>query len=317
MIISYIGNFGPDHSTENHVRQAWLDLGHSVHLVQEDRPADWEALIADVTKYDLILWTSTGGMAESIGRERQLRMLTAARKAGVRTVGFHLDRWWGLDREAQVSERPFFRCDLVITADGGHDDRFAAVGVNHLWMPPAISKFEAEPGTVRHELRSNLAFVGSWRPGYHREWTHRPELINWLAVNYRDQIRLYPEVGKPTIRGEGLRDIYASTDIVIGDSCLSAPVGFATHYWSDRIPETIGRQGFLLHPHVKGIEDHFEVGKHLDTWPVADWKKLKTKIEYYMNNLEEARTIAAAGRLHVLEHHTYHTRVNQIIEAAS
>lgn len=240
-------------------------------------------------------------------------MLTLAQKVGVPTVALHLDRWWGLDREHLVWEEPFFRCQYVLTADGGHQTQFESIGINHVWLPPAVSHAETELGTMTEEYRGRIAFVGSWQAGYHAEWTHRPELVAWLRNNYPDT-KFWPRPNQHSIRGEALRNLYASTDIVIGDSCL---VRNATHYWSDRIPETVGRGGFLIHPHVEGIEDHFTVGDHLWTWDVGDWDGLKQSIESALASPDAVADVREEGRQHVRTHHTYERRVSQILEVIS
>ncbi|MEX2253026.1 MAG: glycosyltransferase, partial [Thermoleophilaceae bacterium] len=114
------------------------------------------------------------------------------------------------------------------------------------------------------------------------------------------------------IRGPLLADLYASIKVVVGDSCLLP--GDHGRYWSDRIPETLGRGGFLLHPWVGGIDDHFTDGEHLRLWPAGDWRELQRLIEHYLRNDDERRRIAEAGRLHVLENHTYTVRVRQLLE---
>lgn len=313
MRVAYIGNFVPEHSTENHVKTAWESHGHEVLRVQEGEPDQWEKLISNMSKFHLVLWTRTADLAEKAGHKTQWRMLAAAEQAGVPTVGFHLDRWWGLSREATVWEEPFFRCQYMITADGGHQAQFKSVGVNHFWLPPAVSLPQTELGVPTEEYRSQIAFVGSWRPGYHAEWTHRPELIQWLRDNY-PQTRFWPGANQPGIRGEALRNLYASTDIVIGDSCL---VGAPCCYWSDRIPETVGRGGFLIHPHVDGIEEHYTVGDHLWTWPAGDWDALRQEIESAIASPDAVAEVREAGRAHVREHHTYERRVTQILEIIS
>lgn len=87
-----------------------------------------------------------------------------------------------------------------------------------------------------------------------------------------------------------------------------------THYASDRVPETLGRGGFLIHPAVEGVTDgsHFTDGTHLVTWPLGDWDGLDDKIRYYLEHDTARRRIAAAGREHVLSHHTYSVRVRQL-----
>jgi len=309
MIVAYIGNFVPEHSTENHVRQAWENQGHKVIRVQEGEPEELRNLANRIGEVDLVLWTRTADLAAKSGHRLQWELLAAADRAGVPTVGFHLDRWWGLNREATVWEEPFFRCSTVITADGGHQEQFASVGVNHVWLPPAVSLGETEPGEAVPQYRSRLAFVGSWQPGYHAEWKHRPQLVDWLTKTY-PETKFWPRPNQPGIRGADLRNLYASVDVIVGDSCL---VGGATNYWSDRIPETIGRGGFLIHPHVDGIEKHFTPAEHLITWPVGDWDALKRAIERAFDDPTWRQEIAARGKAHVIENHTYDVRVNQIL----
>lgn len=310
-IVAYIGNFVPEHSTENHVRQAFERQGHRVVRVQEGDPQAMAMLMDNMGRLDMVLWTRTADLAAQWGRLNQWRILANARRNGVPTVGFHLDRWWGLDREPSLWEEPFFRCEYMITADGGHQEQFADIGINHFWLPPAVSVTECALGTPRDEFRSDIAFVGSWQPGYHAEWTHRPNLVGWLKATYPQQVRFWPRPGQPSIRGEALRDLYASVKVVVGDSCL---VGGATHYWSDRIPETIGRGGFLIHPEVAGLDEHFSIGEHLWTWEIDDWEALQQEIESALVSPDAVQNVREDGRAHVLANHTYDVRVGQIFD---
>lgn len=318
MKIAYIGNFQPPHSTENEVRKALTQLGHRVTPLQENTQGIFSRVARelDAKQHDLVLWTRTG-WAPPVPHTEQMHMLKAATRAKVPTVGFHLDRWFGLNREGQVDEEPFFKVDYMFTADGGHDAEYAAHGVNHIWAPPGVSAFECTPGTKEPHFTSDIAFVGSWQPGYHAEWTHRPELVAFLQETYADRCKFWPEKGRPAVRRRQLRNLYASTKVNVGDSCLS---GGATRYWSDRIPETLGRGGFLLHPYVEGIEEHFTDGEHLVLWELGDWDDLKSKIDFHLEHDEgiaARERIAAAGRAHVLEHHTYTRRMEQILSVVA
>lgn len=308
MIIAYIGNFIPEHSTENHVKTAWENLGHTVIRVQEGEIDQWERLISRIHDVSLVLWTRTADLADRVGTQVQWRMLSKARKLSIPTVAFHLDRWWGLNRESSVWNEPFFRCEIVITADGGHAENFESVGINHYWLPPAVSKAETELGELRPEFICDVAFVGSWQGGYHPEWQHRQQLVAWLS---NIGCKFWPQVGQPGIRGQNLRDLYASASIVVGDSCL---VGNATHYWSDRIPETVGRGGFLIHPNVMGLEQHFHVPNHLRTWELGNFQQLGNVIEDALNNPTTRNSTRAAGRAHVIANHTYDVRVREILD---
>lgn len=265
---------------------------------------------------DFILWTRTGwdlGAEQAKFVGSQWRLLVEASKLGVPVVGYHLDIWWGLKRQHLVTEEPFFQSDLVITADGGHDPDWAREAINHLWMPPGISLGEAEVGHTRTEFRSKLAFVGSHDGGYHAEHRHRHELVDWLRRNFRRDCLFFPMPGQPAVRGRDLQDLYASVDVVVGDSCF-AGTGLE-NYWSDRIPETLGRGGFLLHPNVPGLEKHFKDGEHLCTWEAFDWEGLGTLIETALSSPEDRADITTTARYHVREHHTYERRVEQIVDA--
>lgn len=313
MRVAYIGNLGEGsapHSTENHVARALEHNGHEVLAFHEQR-FDWNpSRIPDV---GFVLWTHTHGFAPERAHKLQARFLDALRLRDVPTVGYHLDRWWDLRREHQLTE-PFFRCSLVCTADGGNQDRFAERGIEHVWFPPGVSLAECEPGAYRPELASDVAFVGSWAGGYHQESQHRYELIDWLRSTYGDRCRFWPAPGEHAVRGDALRDLYASVKVLVGDSCLVG-TGKNRAYISDRIPETLGRGGVLVHPYVEGVTDGtlYEDGEHLVTWNAGYWSELRTHIDWLLED-DGARTrIAKAGREHVLAEHTYERRMEQLV----
>ena len=316
MNLAYVGNFEPAHSTENEVRKALDHLGHDVWLCQEGQPDRWAELTDRVHEFDVILWTRTADLAKRIPHGEQRRMLTRARRAAVPTVGFHLDRWWGLrehGREDSVWSEPFFRCEHFFSTDGAHDVEWSAAGVHHHWMPPGVSEFECGPGTPRDEWRADIGFLGSWRH-YHGEHTHRRELVEWLRATYGDRVRFFPEPGEPGIRGGDLRDLIASVKVWVGDSCLAprADGGPMHSYVSDRVPEVTGRGGFLLHPQVDGV---FPEQWKLLTWPMGDWDKLRDLIDRYVADDHARRAVAAANRSETLRRHTYSVRMKQVIEA--
>lgn len=254
--VAYVGNFKPAHSTENEVKFALETLGVQVVCYQEDDWLAWNSLAEfEPGWFDFVLWTKT--WEGDLDQER--RVLVAVRAKGVMVVGYHLDRWWGLDRQEQIFRHPFFtHTDLLCTADGGHDDEWRKAGIRHEWFPPAVSArhvglAEADPMEYPHEI----VFVGSYRT-YHSEWPWRRAMIEALRKRYRRDGRfgLYP-MTPGSLRGEGLAKLYATAKVVIGDSCLA---GSPRRYWSDRVPETVGRGGVLLHPWVEGLEDSYAFG---------------------------------------------------------
>lgn len=317
LTVAYIGNFRPPHSTENHVRAALERLGHRVVPLQEDTKGPW---LHPPEGADLVLWTRTGWdwphtacewTAEQ-ARTRQLGTLDALRTAGVPTVGFHLDRWWGLDREGQLDDEPFFRCDLVCTAEGARPwgDR----GIAHLWTPPGVLQAECErpvsPVGARGWRGVQVCWVGSWR-SYHPEWLpYRQTLVRTLRRRYGTRFQALPKPGQQ-LRGGALTDLYRTVPVVVGDSCLA---GGATHYWSDRIPETVGRGGFLVHPDVSGLGEHYTPGAHLATYPLGDWDQLVDTVDHYLQHPDERAAVARAGQEHVIERHTYERRLADVLD---
>lgn len=238
-------------------------------------------------------------------------MLIALRDMGIPSVGYHLDKWWDLPRADQLPVEPFFRVDHLFTADGGHDQDFADLGINHYWLPPAIYHGEAVLGTPRQEFKTDLAFVGSWQGHYHPEWQHRFDLVNFLRDNYGDRCAFYPMEGHRQVRGEMLSDLYASVKVVVGDSCMLGP-----RYISDRIPETIGRGGFLIHPCVADVTtgEYWQSGQHLMCWPLGDWGRLKEMIDFCLADASLREYVRNTGYLHTKTLHTYRNRLQSVLD---
>lgn len=163
--VAYLGNYG-EHNTESHVARALEYNGHEVIRVQENTPTSFDSITQKCGDVDFVLWTRTGWDwnhvfgskdGDAIAHARQYRMLDWLRRRHIPSVAFHLDRWVDLDREYQIAAEPFFSCDLVITADGGNDDRFKALGINHYWMPPGVSAPNVSPAC------SATSSTRSWR----------------------------------------------------------------------------------------------------------------------------------------------------------
>lgn len=312
MKIHYIGNFLVPFTTESHVALSLESLGHEVVRHQENE-IDWPhaSLIAKRMSGDLLLWTHTHSFADESTHDWQDELLDGLRERSIPSVAFHLDRWWGLSREDQVLE-PFFSCDLVCTADGGRQADWESIGVNHAWLPPAVVHTEVGRGTVQSRYRKDVGFVGSWlNYGHRREWPWRFELVSHLHKTYGSRFRSWPRGGRP-VRGRQLNDIYASVGVVVGDSCLA---GGATHYWSDRVPETIGRGGFLLHPDVPGLSDHFDPDLLPWTYEVGNLAHVDHQIEQALALSESERDHLIDRSIeHVRARHTYRVRMEQLLQ---
>ena len=244
--VAFIGNFKPDHSTENQIRWALEEgLGHDVELLQENE-VNLTAIQSAARFSDVLFWVRTTGWLRVPDKE----MLEFLGQVKIPTVSIHLDKFWGIpDREALIGVHPFWRTKFVFTADGSRQEDFAARGVNHLWMRPAVSEVFCHPGQPWDMYRCDVGFVGA--RDYHREYPFRGQMVDFLEKTYGARFKHFTG-----IRGHALNDVYASCRVVVGD-CIFAGT---PHYWSDRVPETIGRHGFLIHPRVEGM------GQYVGNW---------------------------------------------------
>lgn len=302
MRIGYIGNFRAPYSTENYVAKALERMGHEVLRWQED---DFKGMHEMVL--DLVLWTRTwpGHIT--------LEDLEWCKARGLPTASYHLDLYLGIGREESVGYDPFWHTDYVFTADGDPNSAkvFKKFGINHYWLPAGMDKLEAHKGVYTPELACDVAFVGTaW--DYHQEWPYRHELVTFLHNLYGDRFRLFGQAPRREVRGELLNDVYASAKVVVGD-CLCKNF---THenYWSDRLYETTGRGGFLIHPYVKGIETQFDTPNELVTYTFNDFNELSGKIDFYIGAPEIRAKISERALKRVKKDHLWENRLNIMLE---
>jgi len=309
--ITYVGNQLHSFCTEVHLAATLRDLGHEVVFCQENTTSVEGIMNVAITS-DLLIYTRTWGHPQPV---EFLAMLQELKARGIKTASYHLDLYVGLHREASIVGDPFWATEYVFTPDGSQTaaDFFAAHGINHHYIKPGVFKPECVPGTYHAELDKAVIFVGTGgEPGhYHDEWPYRHELVQWLRQTFG------PAFGKfggeqGTVRGQQLNDLYASSRVVVGDSlCLNFE---RDHYWSDRVYETVGRGGFLIHPYIVGLEEEFTAGEQLEFYTYKDFDGLYELIDYYVKHPEEARAIADRGQAYVRENCTYHNRLQQALE---
>lgn len=303
LTILQLGNFRHYFCSESHWKASLEEMGHRVVAAQEN-DADWRA-IPDLAKAEgasLVMWTKTW----EFDADAQQDMIDGMRRVGIPIISYHLDRYLGLTREEQVTRLPWWRTDRVFTPE--RSSRWAELGVEHRWMPPGVYGTEAAlPPRRTSRYETPVVFVGS--TSYHPEWAWRQDLLAFLHEHYRRRFQTWPRNG--AIRGQALNDLYASAKVVVGDSCLVPP---SQGYWSDRLTETLGRGGFLLHPWTPGIDELFVDGLHLRYFEIGDRAGLKALIDYYLDHDDERRKIAKAGQEYVLAEHTYVNRMQQMLD---
>lgn len=306
MKIAHVGNHSAPTTTESYVAVALESLGHIVFRHQENE-TDWATLAKRVEADDcpLVFWTRTPSYG--CDADAQRAFVEECRTLGIITCGLHLDRYWDLARESEITSHPWWRQDHVYTADGGNQARFEAVGVAHRWWRPAISATQCGRGVAQPHYASDVAFVGSHR--YHDEWPWRRHMLRHLERAFGASFAQYGRSGH-RLEDHQLADAYASVAVVVGDSCLANRTPL---YWSNRAAETLGRGGFLLHPYVEGIEDYYADGEHLVLYQIGDPRGLIASIRRWLDDPDGRQRISEAGMQRVIERDTFEVRMAEVL----
>lgn len=327
MKIAYVGNFSQSHCTEVHLANTLEELGHQVERLQENDTSTrrWlNGLAVGYGEADLFMYTRTWGETVT------LEDLAHLRERKIPTVSYHLDLYVGLRRKylhqgkalGDVLETdPFWRTDFVFTPDGDKESAkvFKKHDVKHYYMKPGVYKPECYMVTknmASYRVIDVLFVGGGDRPGSpngygHPEWPYRDQLIGWLYDTYRNQ---FVKKGHPqeTIRNAALNELYSDAIVTVGDSvCIDFK---HEYYWSDRVYETLGRGGFLIHPYIKGLEEEFTDGENFVFYEYGNFEQLKEKIDYYLEHDAEREKIRKAGHEFVKANCTYHNRLTQMLD---
>lgn len=308
--ICYIGNFVPEYSTENDVRKSFEYLGHEVIQLQENRLPPSSAI--KLEGLDLVLITSTWDNA--IDLKQWIEFVKECADMNILTTTLHLDTFWSTSRGGRKWWlNPMFHTAYIFTADGDYQDKWKAFGKNHIWLPPAVRHDACHFGKFRKEYECDVAFVGSNGVGYHeKEWPYRKELLHNLRRICKKNNWTFKNPGgdDPKIsRGEDLNDFYASAKVVVGDSlCLKKE---NSRYWSDRVPETTGRGGFLIMPNINKLQD-FWPGLFMYDW--GNWEQLEHSIKLNLEDEEGRRKINKLLQEDTAKNHTYVNRVQTILK---
>lgn len=298
--IAFVGNFTQPYCTETHLANTFTRLGHSVSRIQEDQIVPG-TLVNRVKDHDLFFWVRTWPGFVTLEDIELIRGL------GIITINYHLDLFVGLARQEGLDYDPRWRTDFVFSPDGDEQSAkiFKEKGINHIYIKPGVDK--AECYLAREKPIKDVIFVGSYL--YHPEYMYRQTLIDWLRRTY-EGFEFWGPQGKGLVRNDDLNHLYASTKVVVGDSLI---LPNHTHYWSDRVYETLGRGGFLIHPYVKGLEEEFKDKKHLIYYELGNFDNLKFKIDYYLKHDKEREKIRREGHRVVKKSYTYDERLKQML----
>jgi hypothetical protein len=309
--IVFLGNFGVDYSSENHHAKSLESLGHTVVKMQE-REARSQHVLRECMNSDLFIWVHTHGW-ETPGNVGMDNVLLRLKEANIPTMTYHLDLWFGIERQKDLEKDPFYKTiGHFFATDKLMTDWFNEnTEVKGHFLPAGVYDKECYiHSSYDKTFDYDVIFVGS--KGYHPEYPYRPQLINHLKSVYGDRfLHVGGDGDTGTVRGDALNKIYARSKIAIGDSLN---IGFNyPYYTSDRMFESTGRGAFTIYPRIKGLEDLF-TDKEIVLYEHGNLKDLEEKINYYLEHEEERETIRMAGNQRTKTDHTYINRWKKILE---
>ena len=289
MKITFLGNFGVSYSSENHHVKTLGSLGHEVVCLQEGK-IDGNEIVRQALASDLFVVVHTHGWVTPIlPLADVLRLL----KGKVTTLTYHLDLWFGIERQKDLDTDDFYKlidhffCTDKLMADWFNDN----TKVKGHFLPAGVYHEECvmlQPQPVNYDV----IFVGS--KNYHKEWSYRPKLIDWLRQTYGSRfLHIGGDGDTGVVRGLALNQIYANAKVAVGDTlCKNFNYPF---YSSDRLWESLGRGAFTIYPKIKGLNNYFEDKKEVIYYKFGDFNGLNEKIDYYIENNNEREKIRKAG----------------------
>lgn len=294
---------------ENNWKDAIADAGERLgwdveHIDAGPRPGvpDSAPACEDVLRAakgaDMLLWARTHGH-QPVGDVAG--MLRRIEDTGTLTVGLHLDLYWSIGRrQKQIGIDPWWSAQHIFTADGGEHDWG---GVNHHWCPPAMDARFFGRGIFRHRFNHPAVFVGGLVPDIHGY--HRRSLLTWARRKYGAGFMHYG-MGRRKVWGPDLCDLYTSAGVVLGDSA------WAPRYWSDRVPQTLGRGGLLAHPRTPGMAEMGFTDDVMVTYDRFDFRGLGAALDRLTPARRREMTDAALTLIE--ERHMWTHRLRMIAE---
>lgn len=309
MRIAFLGNFNVPFTSESHYAATFEKMGHQVIRLQEPMVTT-DRVYQIAVESDMFFWVHTHGW-DLKGNRTMREVLRQLDRRGVPSVAYHLDLYMGLRRWNEYHDHEYFGVKHFFTVDklmaDWLNENTSTVG--H-YLPAGVFEPECYIAEKDDRFDFDVVFVGSRR--YHPEWQYRPRLIQFLERTYGKRFAHFGNDGKHVVRGDELNRVYASAKVVVGDTlCIDFTY---PHYWSDRIYETTGRGGMIVHPFIQGIDTQFEAGKEVVFYQYGDMRDLKTKIDELLKDADYRERIRSAGHERTKRDHTYTNRLQTIIE---
>lgn len=134
----------------------------------------------------------------------------------------------------------------------------------------------------------------------------RAEHVASLKERYGNRFYVLGDSGpRRRLHGRALADYFASVKVVV------APDGPSTdRYWSNRVYNTLGLGGFLLHPYCKGLLTHYSPA---ELTYYSDRGHLGELIDACLDKPDHRRDMARKGYEATLERNLYRHRAEELV----
>lgn len=290
MRIAYIGSFKKLWD-EEYIARAFEALGHTVGRIPVTSRLSDVTRDLDVFGPNLVLWAKLKTPWAS-------ELVDFCRARGYRTACWVFDLYWNYHRERELAS-PAFMADYVFTTDGG-DHPWERYGVRHRCVRQGIHRPECSIETVPLSGKDiGVLFVGTYNP-------NNPERNATLAaVDEKFGLTWVGKEDADECRGMKLNRLYARAHVVIGDSVYSPG------YWSNRVVETLGRGGFLIHQEVEGLKEEYP---NLATYRRGDTNDLLNKIAFYLGYHDKREAAIRANFEKVRDNYTCEDKCRELLE---
>jgi len=182
--ITFLGNFEVPFSSENHHAKSLESLGHTVEKLQEKKVSSEEILYKALAS-DLFIWVHTHRW-KTPGNLSMIEVLKKLKAINKITITYHLDLWFGIEREKDLKGDEFYtNIGHFFATDKLMCDWFNEnTQVKGHFLPAGVYDKECyvHQDYDPHSFEHDIIFVGS--KGYHPEHKYRPELIDFLRKTY-------------------------------------------------------------------------------------------------------------------------------------
>lgn len=275
MKVLYIAKFDEFYKTGNYVADAFNRQSVQVIKVSPEIVFEKIKTIVDNEQPDFVL----------CGKAMRVNQLIPWLKSrSIHSVFWLYDMAWGSSPVASANlnhilEMNLHESDLFFSTDGGHDEEWATVGVDHLILRQGIH-LPDHVWVQKIKINFDILFTG------YLYFDRRTKMINFLQQKYGKQFRHIAS----GLRGRKLSEVIQATKIVIVDS-------YPSHkYWSNRVYETAGRGGFVLHSATDGLVDEFVNNRDIIIFQHDNqFEHLETTIDRYLEDEQDRERIRING----------------------